>query len=381
MLSRFLKGGNVQYRARFENDLKRFVSDGLVSQEQARAMLETIPVDRRSLGTVHVLVMFAAILLCAALFSFIAANWDAIPRLVRVFGILLVCWAGYGTAGISIVRGQAKIAQGALLVALCSFGGGIALIGQMYHLSGDWPDAVLLWASGAFVTALVMRAPVAAILFVGLSGAYLFGAMEMSVGWHGTHAVWIVPLLVLSGFALSRWTSSMSAMHLVAMVSILYGLWVPYYFDLPYLLWVVALAAFLKLVLLFLFEDSIERLTGFSESSAFYLALAVFAALFLLQINVYDDSRLAMVLMVLFVLSAIVGLLIWRGGASAPLRWLCYSAFAFQVLYLYVETIGSLIGTAGFFLLLALFVLAIAGLVLLTERLLAKRKPRIGDMS
>ena len=46
------------------------------------------------------------------------------------------------------LRGNGAAAEAAWLVAAAGFGGGIALIGQMYHLSGDELAAILTWCAG-----------------------------------------------------------------------------------------------------------------------------------------------------------------------------------------------------------------------------------------
>ena len=50
-------------------------------------------------------------------------------------------------------------AHAAVLAGIAVFGAGIMLIAQMYHMEGNPPDAVLFWALGALLAAVLRRAP------------------------------------------------------------------------------------------------------------------------------------------------------------------------------------------------------------------------------
>ena len=66
-----------------------------------------------------------------------------------------------------------------MLADLCAsvgsiiFGAGIALIGQMYHLGGDFAGAMLLWAAGALAAAALTgsRGALAVALVAAAYGA------------------------------------------------------------------------------------------------------------------------------------------------------------------------------------------------------------------
>jgi len=181
-----------------------------------------------------------------------------------------------------------------------------------------------------------------------------------------------VPVLIVLVLALSFWTGSKIAAHIAALNSCAYGLYLPHHFDWPEGLWLIAAASGLKHIASYFLKRPVERLTGLSDAMLFYTAACALAALFILQTGVYDDDvRMVMVIAVI-VLLGIVAVLMSGGGGSPALRWLAYAAFAFEVIYLYAETVGSILGTASFFFVLAVFVLVIAGLVYFAEKRFGK---------
>ncbi|MGO7164521.1 DUF2157 domain-containing protein, partial [Rhizobium johnstonii] len=76
------------YRGRLERDLSLWVGKGLLGQETAGALLAEYDSRPASFSLGRVLMALAAVLLAAAILLVVASNWEAIPRLVRVGGIL-----------------------------------------------------------------------------------------------------------------------------------------------------------------------------------------------------------------------------------------------------------------------------------------------------
>ena len=91
--------------------------------------------------------MLAALLVGAALLLFIASNWEEIPRLARLIGIVALIWGFYLGGAYCLVQGRTTAAAGLLLVGTLSFGGAMSLVGQMYNLSGD---ELIMYSSGSW---------------------------------------------------------------------------------------------------------------------------------------------------------------------------------------------------------------------------------------
>ena len=102
-----------------------------------------------------------------AVMSFVAAHWEGMSKLARLALLLVALWGCYGAAAALFQRRLEAFAQAAVLGGIAVFGASIMLIAQMYHMEGNPPDAVLMWALGALLAAaLVQSRPALAATFV-----------------------------------------------------------------------------------------------------------------------------------------------------------------------------------------------------------------------
>jgi uncharacterized membrane protein len=207
------------YRKRLDADLARWQSDGTITpaiHDAIRATLGPLPATA-TIATV--VAIFGGLLIAAAFLAFVAANWEGIARPAR-FAILLAGIAGAYGLGAWFARSDKPIlADLAVSVGAVVFGAAIALTGQMYHLSGDFAGALLLWAAGAL----------AAAILTGSRGA-LAVALAVAIAWSITriddenifpHWPFFAFWLTTASLALA-WNSTV-ARHLVALSAV--GWW------------------------------------------------------------------------------------------------------------------------------------------------------------
>jgi uncharacterized membrane protein len=165
----------ASYTLRVREDIARWAEAGLIDHATADALSRDVESRvTRSPSFGSVLAIMAALLLGAAILVFVAANWEAIPRLVRVAALFAIILGGYVGGAVLKPRGHPAIAEAAWLTAAAAFGASIALIGQMYHLSGDEAGAVLVWCIGTAFAATALRSEPLTIAAVGLAAAWLF---------------------------------------------------------------------------------------------------------------------------------------------------------------------------------------------------------------
>ena len=184
------------YRKRLEADLTRWVGEGLVTAESAGAIRRSLAAEG-GFRLPALLGLFGGLLIAASVSAFVAANWEAMPRLVKLAMILVGVVGALGMAARLERRGSAAGADAAATCAVLIFGAGIALIGQMYHLPADWPAGALMVALG------------------GLAVAFLMGS-------NGALVVTFVALCAWSG---GRWQESQGAIHLPFFLIYLPALW------------------------------------------------------------------------------------------------------------------------------------------------------------
>ena len=181
------------YRKRLAEDLPKWRESGWVTPDGAGAILASLPEGRAAFGLATVVGMFGGLLVGLGVIAFVSANWQEIPRLARL-GLLAAALAlAYGAAGALNRRNLRVFAEVALLVAGLVFAASIALVGQSYHLSGEFADAVTLWLIGIFAAALLTGSPtVTALGLVG--GAFWTYLVTVDLGVAAPHWAGLVPV-------------------------------------------------------------------------------------------------------------------------------------------------------------------------------------------
>lgn len=368
------------YPTKVKRDIVRWREAGLIDQ----SMAETLSFDIEQNGGAGisfgaVLTMMAAALFAAAVLVFIAANWEEIPRLMRVGMLLTLIFAGYVGGALFKLNGREAIGEASWLVAAAGFGASIALIAQIYHLSGDEVQAVFVWGAGvAFAAAALRSGPLTA-------GAVLLAGVWMVMvpiysdwGWSGPPIAWLGIAIVL--YALSFWTGSQLARHLILLS--LYLFVVMFFVEhdssmsLPLTL---AGAAGILLVLARFLPAQTQRLSGLPAEAISLQALFGFLiAVGIMQIMLIDKENF--ILPTILALAGIVAALLLAGRDNRALRWFAYLAFAFQLCFLYVVMLGTMMDTAGFFLFAGLILSVLAFLISRFERAMATAPASKGEM-
>lgn len=358
--------------------IEHWQTQGLLDTATADRLREDIRTSSNGFGIGCVLAVLGVVLLGAALIMFVAANWEVIPRIWRVVLILLVMWGGY-LGGAWLQQRSANIAGDMLagvfapalyLLSALTYGAGIALIGQMYHMSGDLTTAALAWGGGVLVAALLLRAPILCAAALAIGGFYLYSVLnELSGQVNMVESYrWILPLYIAACVVTILYTRASQAMHLLAML-VLANL-LTLYFDLQAI--IVPLLMIVFGVVLVICQGRLlqfERFSyGFGSQLAGYGLASALLGLLILQVEhtgLLSESGAG------YSLGAIaicVFALILAGEKSAQLRWFAYAGFSLHVLYLAFVTVGSMIGTSGVFLICGLLIMGLAYFVTRMEK-------------
>lgn len=99
---------------------------------------------------------FGALTLGAGVLLFVSAHWDELDAGARMTLVLLMV-AVFHAAGAAVASRFHSLAVALHTVGTVALGAGIALAGQIFHLSEHWPAAVLLWAVGAIIGWILLR--------------------------------------------------------------------------------------------------------------------------------------------------------------------------------------------------------------------------------
>lgn len=200
------------YKRRLEADLRTWRERGWVTQESAQAILDTVKVDGGP-RTAIVIGFLGAILIAFAAIAFVAANWSEIARPLRLailVGGMAVC---YGSAVLFDRARHPWFSDAAIFAGAALFGAAIMLVAQSYHISGDYPDALLIWGAGAFFAAVL--GPSRAALALALVVLGLWSWYEMiEFGWI-VHWPFLIPLALMA-VVVGAWAWR-PGMHLVVL--------------------------------------------------------------------------------------------------------------------------------------------------------------------
>jgi uncharacterized membrane protein len=350
--------------ARLKSEIDRWQAAGLIEAETAGRL--RADVDARG-GTgfsfAAVLSAFAALLFGAAILLFVAANWEDIPRLFRVGLVLLLILAGYGFGAVAVLRGHPRLAEAGHIVGIAAFGGGIALVGQMYHLAGDESQALLVWCAAAALSAAILRSSALTAAAVALATAWMW-----SEGWDlwndRTVPAAALPILAVL-WALSWWTRSALARHFILMSLSAYVVLAYVGGNVVFAPAVLALGAAALFVATARPGLRAERWMGVGGARV-HAILAFGLAMLLLHLTYGDGAELAVVAVLSF--AACIGALALSRGADRAVRWLAYLGFGLELCLVYVLTIGTMLGTAGFLLAAGLLLALAAAVILRFER-------------
>jgi uncharacterized membrane protein len=133
-----------------EQEGSRWVDQQIITQDQYRRLLGLYEEKKHAVGVLPVL---GSVLVGLGILSFIAANWQDISQWLRLL-IVIGAMAGFYAAGERILaRGHEKLGIAIVGLGLISFGAGIVLVGQMFHLVSYTAASFIIWGTaGALLT-------------------------------------------------------------------------------------------------------------------------------------------------------------------------------------------------------------------------------------
>ncbi|MCZ8514666.1 DUF2157 domain-containing protein [Paenibacillus filicis] len=249
-----------------EQESPLWVEKGIITREQADRILDLYEDRKHAVGLLPIL---GSILVGLGILSFVAANWQSIPQLLRL-ALMIIVMAGFYVSGETAVRrGHGKLGIALIGLGVVSFGGSIVLIGQMFHLVAFHAGSFVLWAVAGAAAAFLYRSR-----YLYLISLILFNAAQIySVSQFQMFSYTAFLLMVLAlGYYGWKWRNTL----LVWSFSLS--------FTLHALLWVIArdikfIWMFIPAMALYALGDWLKDRTG-----AYALQIPPLAAAFLFGI-------------------------------------------------------------------------------------------------
>ena len=211
-----------------KNDIAReaaeWVGEEIITLPQAEKICQRYDVDyhqaqSRSLGY-NVLIGLGYLFIGLSLITLIGANWDDIPRALRMSGLIALTMAVQGFALRKYLTGDSDVAAGYFLLGNLFYGASIILIAQIYHLGEHMPDGVFWWALGCLPFAILIKSPWVTLQSLLLAMTWFF--LEADMGFYPA----LFPLFIL-GSLYVLYTGKQSIILFLAVIASI-GVWIEY---------------------------------------------------------------------------------------------------------------------------------------------------------
>ncbi|PVZ68349.1 DUF2157 domain-containing protein [Pelagibaculum spongiae] len=211
-----------------KNDLAKesaqWVESGIIEQQQAEQICQQYGVDYHQ-AQVHsfgyrMLVGLGFLFIGLSLITLIGANWDDIPRAVRMGSLIGLTLLTQLFGWHKWRQGLQSSATGVFFLGNMFYGASIILIAQIYHLGEHMPDGIYWWAFGCLPLAMLTQSRILMLQTLLLSTVYLL--LESSLGFYplaffpfAISLLWFLyrspsSLIILFGsvFAIGYWVES-----------------------------------------------------------------------------------------------------------------------------------------------------------------------------
>ena len=273
-----------KFRRQLRQEVELWQAEGLINADLYKQLsqryqfnaLETAARDR----FVTILLGLGSLLIGLGIITFVAANWQELPRAGRVT-LLLSLFVGVNLAGFYLWRqpkgAQHRLGHGLLLLGSLILGANMGLMGQMFHIGGAVYELLLAWGVGVLAMAYSLRLTslgIISIILMGL-GYWGFWAEYVQQTWSSVPQIqdlswaWLMGehMPVLAGLMfvpLAYWCRSpvIFGLSAIAVISSLEGNLQPFslrMFSLSPIVstgWALAIAFALPPALLWAYDDS-----------------------------------------------------------------------------------------------------------------------------
>ena len=246
-------------------EVECWLKEGIIDRNQADRITALYPEETpsRNWGPL-IFSVIGAIVFGLGVILLFAYNWDKIHKFAKLALIFSAFLGAHGTGYYFRGRGEGRVYLSETFFALGTmfFGSGIWLVAQIYNIDEHYPNAFILWGSGALLLAWslpsVLQGVMASILLV------LWCSFE---NFHFDSRMNIAPLLILLGILPLAWKMRSRVLVAVAVPAFILSL----FFNCHYFFERVAPALFISVAALLTAVAIIVRKKNlFPESSAIF---------------------------------------------------------------------------------------------------------------
>lgn len=213
------------YIKRLSEDLDRWVRDGLIDETTAKTLRAHAGAALPASASSPILTSLAGLVIGLGVLTIIAANWSALTGVMRLGLVGVLISAAMLSAGWLRDRALALPANIIAAIAVLMAGGGVIVIGQLYHASSTSAAFLSLWTGLGLLIALLQRSPLAAAGTALLALVWsLFHFGETGELTRLPEPLWVIPVLAVLGVQGFRWRSLL-VLNIVSLAVIVWGSW------------------------------------------------------------------------------------------------------------------------------------------------------------
>lgn len=213
------------YIKRLSEDLDRWVRDGLIDETTAKTLRANAGAALPASASSPILTSLAGLVIGLGVLTIIAANWSALTGVMRLGLVGVLISAAMLSAGWLRDRALALPANIIAAIAVLMAGGGVIVIGQLYHASSTSAAFLSLWTGLGLLIALLQRSPLAAAGTALLALVWsLFHFGETGELTRLPEPLWVVPVLAVLGLQGVRWRSLL-VLNIVSLAVIVWTSW------------------------------------------------------------------------------------------------------------------------------------------------------------
>ncbi len=209
---------NTRFVSQLMLELKEWADTGLITPDQKIRIeehyrdpsaavskkpspaVETQPVKtpvRENINLSRVIIGLATLCLAVGIIIFYASNWRRMPPSLKLVQIFILILATYGTSYwfLQAERNFSRVGRSLLLLGIISYGTGIMLIAQVYHISSHPTNGLLAWAAGAFAISILMRERYG--IYLSMLLFFIYDIWEYSIFGNPGY-LFILPLVIIA---------------------------------------------------------------------------------------------------------------------------------------------------------------------------------------
>ncbi len=226
-----------KFRQELRSESQQWRQDGLITPEQLQQLTDRYQFDRldqqASSRFTFLLIVLGSVLIGLGIITYVAANWQDIPKVFRtllLFGLFTVA----NLSGFWLHRRSDKLqqilGQGLLLIGGLTLGATMALMAQMYHISGPLHPLLITWSIGVAVMAYCLRNGPLGVLSAlilgwasGMGWGESYGIMNKPAEALTIHQIILLNLPTIAGllyFPLAHWCRTRALFIIAILVSL-----------------------------------------------------------------------------------------------------------------------------------------------------------------